>query len=165
MSFSSQSTTSLAASQSDAQEADQATEKQIAEITDNNHDSGLQVPQPRTRENCTYGLMRGTGLRSMDEPKRARSWKRWIQPRIGLKNDAPVLYCTDPPSLNLPGPAPHNPFLLARALRVVRPRNPLAWPLYRPSRLELKLFVLAGIIVLKILHTAGSNTFWEVTGV
>jgi hypothetical protein len=36
---------------------------------------------------------------------------------------------------------------------------------HRPSRLELKLFVLAGIIVLKILHTAGSNTFWEVTGV
>jgi hypothetical protein len=34
------------------------------------------------RENCTYGLMRGTGLRSTDEPKRARSWKRPIQPRV-----------------------------------------------------------------------------------
>ena len=30
----------------------------------------------------------------MDEPKRARSWKRPIQPRIDLKNDAPVFYST-----------------------------------------------------------------------
>jgi hypothetical protein len=30
----------------------------------------------------------------MDQPKRARSWKRRIQPRIDLKNDAPVLYST-----------------------------------------------------------------------
>jgi hypothetical protein len=34
----------------------------------------------------------GTGLPSKDQPKRARSWKRLIQLRIELKNDAPVLY-------------------------------------------------------------------------
>jgi hypothetical protein len=40
----------------------------------------------------------------MDEPKRARSWKRWIQPRIGLKNDAPVLYRFALPKLSLVRP-------------------------------------------------------------
>ena len=30
----------------------------------------------------------------MDDSKRARSWKRRIQTRIDLKNDAPVLYST-----------------------------------------------------------------------
>ena len=37
----------------------------------------------------------------MDEPKRARSWKRRIQPRIDLTKDAPVLYSTDEPCLSL----------------------------------------------------------------
>ncbi len=46
------------------------------------------------RENCTYGLMRGAGLLSKDNPKRARSWKRRIQPRVGLKQAEPVLYST-----------------------------------------------------------------------
>ena len=41
-----------------------------------------------------YGLMRGTGLRFTEDSKRARSWKRPIQPRSSLKNDAPVLYST-----------------------------------------------------------------------
>jgi Group II intron, maturase-specific domain len=36
----------------------------------------------------------GEQLRSTAEPKRARSWKQRIQPRCGLKNDAPVLYST-----------------------------------------------------------------------
>ena len=31
---------------------------------------------------------------SMDDPKRARSWKRLIRPRIALPNVAPVLYST-----------------------------------------------------------------------
>lgn len=30
----------------------------------------------------------------MDDPKRARSWKQRIQPRIDLTADAPVLYST-----------------------------------------------------------------------
>jgi len=30
----------------------------------------------------------------MDDPKRARSWKRRIRPRINLTSDAPVLYST-----------------------------------------------------------------------
>jgi hypothetical protein len=29
-----------------------------------------------------------------DDPKRAQSWKRRIQPRISLRNDEPVLYST-----------------------------------------------------------------------
>jgi len=37
----------------------------------------------------------GTGLLSKDDPKRARSWKRRIQPRVGLKAVEPVLYSTE----------------------------------------------------------------------
>ena len=36
----------------------------------------------------------------MDDPKRARSWKRRIQPRVGLKEAEPVLYST--PAYSLP---------------------------------------------------------------
>ena len=45
-------------------------------------------------ENCKYGLMRGTGLLTTGDSKRARNWKRWIQPRIGLTKAEPVLYST-----------------------------------------------------------------------
>ena len=30
----------------------------------------------------------------MENPKRARSWKRRLRPRVNLKNDVPVLYST-----------------------------------------------------------------------
>jgi len=30
----------------------------------------------------------------MENPKRARSWKQRLQPRVNLKNDEPVLYST-----------------------------------------------------------------------
>ena len=30
----------------------------------------------------------------MENPKRARSWKRRLRPRANLKNDVPVLYST-----------------------------------------------------------------------
>ena len=30
----------------------------------------------------------------MEIPKRARSWKRRLRPRVNLKNDVPVLYST-----------------------------------------------------------------------
>jgi hypothetical protein len=30
----------------------------------------------------------------MENPKRARSWKRPLRPRANLKNDVPVLYST-----------------------------------------------------------------------
>jgi hypothetical protein len=46
------------------------------------------------RENCKYGLMRGNRTSFTDDPKRAQSWKRRIQPRISLRNDEPVLYST-----------------------------------------------------------------------
>jgi hypothetical protein len=36
----------------------------------------------------------------MDNPKRARSWKRQIQPRVGLKTVEPVPYSTLKPKLN-----------------------------------------------------------------
>ncbi len=36
----------------------------------------------------------GTGRLSMDNPKRARSWKRRIQPRVNLRIVEPVLYST-----------------------------------------------------------------------
>ena len=36
----------------------------------------------------------GTGRLFMGDSKRARSWKRWIQPRVGLKAVEPVLYST-----------------------------------------------------------------------
>ena len=36
----------------------------------------------------------GTGRLFMGNPKRARSWKRRIQPRVGLKAVEPVLYST-----------------------------------------------------------------------
>ncbi len=32
----------------------------------------------------------------MENPKRARSWKRRLRPRVNLKNDVPVLYSTFP---------------------------------------------------------------------
>jgi hypothetical protein len=39
-------------------------------------------------------LMRGNRTSFTDDPKRAQSWKRRIQPRISLRNDEPVLYST-----------------------------------------------------------------------
>jgi hypothetical protein len=33
----------------------------------------------------------------MENPKRARSWKRRLRPRVNLKNDVPVLYSTRSP--------------------------------------------------------------------
>ncbi len=36
----------------------------------------------------------GAGRLFMDNPKRARSWKRRIQPRVGLKMVEPALYST-----------------------------------------------------------------------
>ena len=33
----------------------------------------------------------------MENPKRARSWKRRLRPRVNLKNDVPVLYSTQDP--------------------------------------------------------------------
>jgi len=41
----------------------------------------------------------------MDDPKRARSWKRLIRPSIALPNVAPVLYSTRP-GLRPPGLSP-----------------------------------------------------------
>jgi hypothetical protein len=35
----------------------------------------------------------------MENPKRARSWKRRLRPRVNLKNDVPVLYSTAAPRL------------------------------------------------------------------
>ena len=37
----------------------------------------------------------------MENPKRARSWKRRLRPRVNLKNDVPVLYSTYCPLLSL----------------------------------------------------------------
>ena len=36
----------------------------------------------------------------MENPKRARSWKRRLRPRANLKNDVPVLYSTSGWSLD-----------------------------------------------------------------
>ena len=37
----------------------------------------------------------------MENPKRARSWKRPLRPRANLKNDVPVLYSTNQSAQNL----------------------------------------------------------------
>jgi len=51
----------------------------------------------------------------MDNSKRARSWKRRIQPRVGLKIVEPVLYSTL-----------HDPFTEFPALKFGVFQNPLA---------------------------------------
>jgi len=50
----------------------------------------------------------GTGRRFMGNPKRARSWKQRIQPRVGLKAVEPVLYSTLGRPLGLRGVSRHN---------------------------------------------------------
>jgi hypothetical protein len=47
----------------------------------------------------------------MDNPKRARSWKRLIRPRIALPNVAPVLYST-PDAPDPPMPPTMRPLIL-----------------------------------------------------
>ena len=54
----------------------------------------LRMSKSRVRKESQVGFdERGTGRGSTDDPKRARSWKRSISPRIDLANDAPALDC------------------------------------------------------------------------
>jgi hypothetical protein len=69
------------------------------------------------------------------------------------------------PSLNLAWSGPAPPVSTRSRSPSCSTTEPTGLAALQAQSLGTEIVVLAGIIVLEILHTAGSNTFWEVTGV
>ena len=76
----------------------------------------------------------------MDDPKRARSRKRLIRPRVSLQNVAPVLYST-----------PNRPQCPDSSLE--RPKNSLTVPIFQPFAAKCFFFCLRIFVILQSFFT------------